>query len=66
MIKARIKIASVTSPVYRFASLNPDIETGSVDYNPIRSYSSSKLYLAMMCEFLTSRHGRLKYAVFQF
>jgi NAD(P)-dependent dehydrogenase (short-subunit alcohol dehydrogenase family) len=52
-----VRIASITSPVYRFAAIKPDIESMSSDYSAIRSYSSSKLYLAMMCEILSVRHG---------
>jgi NAD(P)-dependent dehydrogenase (short-subunit alcohol dehydrogenase family) len=60
-----IRIATVTSPVYRFASIRP-LYSGSADYNPVRSYSSSKLYMAMMPEFLISRHGRLSPECFSF
>jgi NAD(P)-dependent dehydrogenase (short-subunit alcohol dehydrogenase family) len=45
-------IASVTSPMSRFAGKKPGITEGPLEYNPIRAYSSSKLYLAMMQEFL--------------
>jgi NAD(P)-dependent dehydrogenase (short-subunit alcohol dehydrogenase family) len=62
----QIRIASVTSPVYRYAALNFGINPGSIDYRPMRSYSSSKLYLAMMCEILTSRHRELNLQCFSF
>lgn len=62
----QIRIASVTSPVYRFAALNFGINSGSIDYRPMRSYSSSKLYLAMMCELLTSRHREMNMQCFSF
>lgn len=45
---------SVTSPVYRFAGIVPYVSSGSEDYSAVRSYSSSKFYLAMMNEFLGS------------
>jgi len=61
-----IKIASVTSPVYRFASPDPYVKTASSDYSAIRSYSSSKLYLAIMMEFLTVRHRDLNLQCFSF
>jgi NAD(P)-dependent dehydrogenase (short-subunit alcohol dehydrogenase family) len=51
-----IRIATITSPVRRFASICP-VNSGSEDYNPIRAYSSSKLYMALMNEFLAVRHG---------
>jgi NAD(P)-dependent dehydrogenase (short-subunit alcohol dehydrogenase family) len=50
-----IKIATITSPVYRFASLGPGTEQGAGNYRPMRSYSSSKLYLAIMSDLLASR-----------
>ena len=62
----QIRIASVTSPVYRFAALNPELCQDLLDYRAMRSYSSSKLYLAMMCEFLASRYERIESPVFQF
>ena len=62
----QIRIATVTSPVYRFTSLYPDIESGPSDYRAVRAYSSSKLYLAMMCEILSARHGRMNLQSFSF
>jgi NAD(P)-dependent dehydrogenase (short-subunit alcohol dehydrogenase family) len=56
--KRPLIIASITSPVYRFAGNIPVIIQGAAGYSPVRSYSSSKLYLTMMHEFLTS--GNLK------
>lgn len=62
----KVGIISVTSPVYRLADLNPGIKSGSADYRPLRSYSSSKLYLAMMCEFLPSRYKGLNLQCFSY
>jgi NAD(P)-dependent dehydrogenase (short-subunit alcohol dehydrogenase family) len=62
----QIRIASITSPVYRFASLNPEIRSASEEYSSISCYSSSKLYLAMMMEFLTDRHRDLNLQCFSF
>jgi len=61
-----VRIASITSPVYRFAAIKPDIESVSSDYSAIRSYSSSKLYLAMMCEILSVRHGSMNIGCFSY
>jgi NAD(P)-dependent dehydrogenase (short-subunit alcohol dehydrogenase family) len=60
-----LRIAAVTSPVYRFASIRP-LVSGSAEYNPIRSYSSSKLYMTLMPEFLSSRHGLMNPECFSF
>lgn len=64
----KIVIASVTSPVYRFASLEAGmiLRSDAVNYNPVRSYSASKLYLAMMHEFLNMRYGELNLICFSF
>jgi NAD(P)-dependent dehydrogenase (short-subunit alcohol dehydrogenase family) len=62
----QIRIASVTSPVYRYAAFNPGIMPGSEGYRAMRSYSSSKLYLAMMSELLTYRHKELNLQCFSF
>jgi NAD(P)-dependent dehydrogenase (short-subunit alcohol dehydrogenase family) len=61
-----IKMAAVTSPVFRYVGFNTGIKSGSITYNALRSYSSSKLYLAMMCEFLSSRHNDLNLHSFSF
>ena len=60
------RIVSVTSPVYRFAAHGTGLRTGSDDYRPMRSYSASKLYAAMMCEFLCSRHEDQNLQCFSF
>ncbi len=59
-------IVSVTSPVYRYAGLNPYVSSGSGDYSAIRSYSSSKLYQAMMHEFLSSYNDQAGLTCFGF
>jgi len=61
-----VRIATVTSPVYRFASIGPGIEQGAGNYRPMRSYASSKLYLAMMSELLASRHKESAIQCFAF
>jgi NAD(P)-dependent dehydrogenase (short-subunit alcohol dehydrogenase family) len=62
----QMRIASVTSPVYRYAAFNPGIRSGLADYSAMRSYSSSKLYLAMMCELHTYRNKDLNLHCFSF
>jgi NAD(P)-dependent dehydrogenase (short-subunit alcohol dehydrogenase family) len=61
-----IRIASVTSPLYRFADINPDFRSGSAGYRASRSYSSSKLYLAMMCQMLAYRCRELNLHCFSY
>jgi NAD(P)-dependent dehydrogenase (short-subunit alcohol dehydrogenase family) len=46
-----LMIASTVSPVYRIAEKDLSIYTGKSDYKPIKAYSNSKLYLALMCSY---------------
>jgi len=50
-----IKIATVTSPVYRLADSDLTIHNNPDNYRAVRAYSSSKLYLTLMCEMLQSK-----------
>jgi NAD(P)-dependent dehydrogenase (short-subunit alcohol dehydrogenase family) len=59
-------IASVTSPVYKLAGNNPDITTGAGEYSAISSYSSSKLLLAMLHEFLGAETNMPGFHCFSF
>ncbi len=62
----QIRIASVTSPVYRYAVFNPASRSGSAGYRAMSSYSSSKLYLAMMCDLLTYRSKEMNLHCFSY
>jgi len=44
-----LKIAAITSPVYRIASFDLNYIREKKEYKPLRAYSDSKLYLALMC-----------------
>jgi len=44
-----LRIASITSPVYRLARL--ELNNGT-NYRALKAYSSSKLYMALMCSYL--------------
>ena len=61
-----VKIATVTSPVYRLADTNLTIQSGSTGYKPFRAYASSKLYLTLMCEFLPLRYPGMNLQCFSF
>ena len=54
-----VKIATVTSPVYRLADADLKIHTEEQVYSAVKAYASSKLYLTMMCEFLPARYPGL-------
>lgn len=58
-----LRIASITSPVYKLSRL--DIENGS-GYRPLKAYSDSKLYLALMSERITGEHTGKSITAFSF
>ena len=45
-------IAAIVSPVYRIAENEMRIPNRGEDYRPLKAYSNSKLYLALMCSYL--------------
>ena len=47
-----LMIASIVSPVYRIAEKDMTIYTKASDYGPIKAYSNSKLYLALIGTYL--------------
>jgi NAD(P)-dependent dehydrogenase (short-subunit alcohol dehydrogenase family) len=51
-----LKIAAVTSPAYRLAGAEMSSSQSKSGYKPLKAYSESKLFLALMC-----RHLALKY-----
>jgi NAD(P)-dependent dehydrogenase (short-subunit alcohol dehydrogenase family) len=61
-----IKIATVTSPVYRLADTDLTVQSGVKDYGAMKAYTSSKLYLTLMCEFLPARYPGLNLKCFSF
>jgi NAD(P)-dependent dehydrogenase (short-subunit alcohol dehydrogenase family) len=61
-----IKIAAVTSPVYRLADSDLTLLNSPDNYRAVRAYSSSKLYLTLMCEMLQSEFPDLDLHCFSF
>jgi len=61
-----IKIAAVTSPVYRLADSDLNLPPVPKNYRAVRAYTSSKLYLTLMCEFLPLRFPELNLQCFSF
>jgi NAD(P)-dependent dehydrogenase (short-subunit alcohol dehydrogenase family) len=53
---AELKIITVTSPVYRIGVIRDYQNNDASSYSPVRAYSSSKLYLAMMHTILKEKH----------
>ena len=62
----QVRVASVVSPVYRYAAFNPGPRSGPEGYRAMRSYSSSKLFLTMMCEMLAFRRRKLDINCFSY
>ena len=52
----RLRIISVTSPVYRLAGIDGEIMLQPHNYSPVKAYPASKLYLALLHEILKRRH----------
>jgi len=52
-----LMIAAIVSPVYRIAEKDMTIYTMASDYGPIKAYSNSKLYLALMCSYLPQKYS---------
>jgi NAD(P)-dependent dehydrogenase (short-subunit alcohol dehydrogenase family) len=51
-----VKIAATVSLVYRFAENELKIFNSEKDYRPLKAYSNSKLYLALMCSHLPRKY----------
>lgn len=49
-----LRIANTTSPVYRYAGINL---ADNEEYRPMKAYSSSKLYMALMAEYLSGLYS---------
>jgi NAD(P)-dependent dehydrogenase (short-subunit alcohol dehydrogenase family) len=59
-------IVSVTSLAYRIAPFDTGIGKKPEEYRPYRSYPASKLFLAVMTEFLASKHPQQKLKYFSY
>lgn len=51
----KVLVIAVTSPVYRIVSRDLIVMTERDVYKPFRAYSLSKLYMAVMCQYLPER-----------
>jgi NAD(P)-dependent dehydrogenase (short-subunit alcohol dehydrogenase family) len=61
-----LRIATVTSPVYRIADLSRSFHPLPDAYRPVQAYAASKFCLAMMNDILTSKHGGQSFQCFSF
>jgi NAD(P)-dependent dehydrogenase (short-subunit alcohol dehydrogenase family) len=59
-----LKICAITSPVYKIEKTFPDWKYDFRSYKPLKAYSDSKLFLALMCRHLEDKYGEKKPACF--
>jgi NAD(P)-dependent dehydrogenase (short-subunit alcohol dehydrogenase family) len=60
------RIAAVTSPAYRLAKTDLHIDVTKKSYKPVKAYSDSKLFLALMCRRLSSEYNNRGVVCFSF
>jgi NAD(P)-dependent dehydrogenase (short-subunit alcohol dehydrogenase family) len=51
-----LKIGAITSPVYKIEKIFPDWKCDVRSYKPLKAYSDSKLFLALMCRYLEEKY----------
>ena len=63
---SQLNIVAVTSPAYRIADVNLRIQSNKENYSMVEAYTSSKLFLTLMCEYLPGRHEGKNLKCFSF
>ncbi len=61
-----LKIAAVSSMVYKIGNYESGLTRQSDNYNPLRSYSDSKLLLALMCKLMGKKYRNVDLKCFSF
>ncbi|MCJ7446372.1 MAG: SDR family NAD(P)-dependent oxidoreductase [Bacteroidales bacterium] len=61
-----IKIAAITSPVYKLSKIRLSDHQSKKGYRPLKAYSDSKLFLALMCRYLSAKYQDLNLSCFSF
>jgi NAD(P)-dependent dehydrogenase (short-subunit alcohol dehydrogenase family) len=59
-----LKIGAVTSPVYRIEKRFPDWKCDVRSYKPLKAYTDSKLFLALMCSYLIEKYPKKNMTIF--
>ncbi|MCK7521452.1 MAG: hypothetical protein MZV64_29070 [Ignavibacteriales bacterium] len=59
-------IAATTSPVYRMANVKVIASQSKAGYKSVNAYASSKLYLALMCRYLSEKYAGKEVKCFSF
>lgn len=59
-------IAAVISPVYRLADNNTSFVIDSPDYKPFKAYSNSKLFMTLMCHYISEKYKNKSICCFSF
>jgi len=62
----QLRIAAVTSPLYMLADRDLEMKYSEQSYSILNAYSSSKLYLVLMCQFFPLRHPEQNLKCFSF
>jgi len=52
-----LKISAVTSPVYKIAKHDLKFTGDETCYKPLKAYSASKLFLALMCRYMADKYS---------
>ena len=59
-----IRIAAITSVVYKIARTDLNYCKNERDYTSLRAYSDSKFFMALMCSQLANRHNNIDFRCF--
>jgi len=65
-INKPVKIAAVTSMVYKLSQISLSDHQTRNNYKPLRAYSDSKLFLSLMCMYLSAKYQDLNLSCFSF
>ena len=61
-----VKIAAITSLVYKLSKISLGDQQVKKDYRPLKAYSDSKLFLALMCKYLSAKYQDLNLSCFSY
>jgi NAD(P)-dependent dehydrogenase (short-subunit alcohol dehydrogenase family) len=61
-----VKIAAITSTVYKLSKINIDGLQEKKDYRPMKAYSDSKLFLVLMCRYLSEKYSDINLSCFSY
>jgi NAD(P)-dependent dehydrogenase (short-subunit alcohol dehydrogenase family) len=65
-INKPVKIAAITSMVYKLSEISLSDHQAKNDYRPLKAYSDSKFFLALMCMYLSAKYQDLNLSCFSY